>query len=97
MVGKAPSGQETACSTVKVVPHAQCDGVCGSCQPYRRASASQKALSWRENPNSSIGDVIISQLEAPFSLASSIALMSGVGSVCFRMVAAEVACCLSSL
>ena len=72
MVGKAPLGKERACSTVKMVPHAQCDSVRGSCQPYRRASASQKALLWRENPNSSIGSEV-SQLEAPFSPASSIA------------------------
>ena len=79
-----------------MVPHAQCDGVRGSCQPYHRASASQKALLWRENPNSSIGSEV-SQLEAPFSPASSIALVSGVGRVCFRLVAAEVACCRFSL
>ena len=72
MMGKPPFGQERACSTEKLEPHAQVDGTREGCQPYRRTIASLKAPLWRVNPNSWSGSEI-SQLEAPLSCARSIA------------------------
>ena len=42
-VGEKTFGQDRACSTVKLVPHGQVEGVCSGCQPYLRDMASLKA------------------------------------------------------
>ena len=55
-------------------------------QPYLRAMASLKAPLWREKPNSSRGREV-SQLEAPFSCARSMARWRGAEMVALSVVA----------
>ena len=83
---------ERVCSTVKVAPHTQYiwgyirDGD----HPYLSTRASVKAPTCRQNPYSSIGRDV-SQVEAPLSLASSIALLV----VLERIFASPAACAAS--
>ena len=78
IVGKPPLAQESACSTVKLLPHSHFRGCLDGVQPYRRASASWKGDVCKEKPWSLRGRTV-SQVEAPFSLARSIALCSWSG------------------
>ena len=89
-VGKPPFGQDRACSTVKLAPHGQVEGVCSGCQPYLRDMASLKAPLWRVSPNSSRGRAV-SQLEAPFSCAKSIARWRDLGAEALRRVVDDLA------
>ena len=86
MVGNPPLGQDSACSTEKLVPHVQVVGVCWGSQPYLRAMASLKVPLWREKPNSSRGREV-SQLEAPFSCVRSMARWRGAEMVALSVVA----------
>ena len=70
--GNPPLGQERACCTEKEWPQTQFVGICNGGQPYQRAMASRNAVLWSANPYSSSGKAV-SQLEAPFSLARSVA------------------------
>ena len=45
--GRAPVGQLKACSTEKLQPHTQCEGIRVGFQPYRRHNASLKDPLWR--------------------------------------------------
>ena len=74
IIGKPPLGQERTCWTEKLEPQTQWVGVEGGCQPYRKEIASTKALLWRQKPNSRIGNEV-SQVDAPRSLAKSIAFL----------------------
>ena len=72
MIGKPPLEQERACSTVNERPQAQCDGSLESGNTYLSARASEKVPLCKQKPNSLIGRVV-NQLDAPFSLARSMA------------------------
>ena len=72
MEGNPPRWQESTCSTVKLAPHSQLEGVREGIHPYLKARASTKAPSWRTKPCSSKGREI-SQLEEPLSRARSMA------------------------
>ena len=65
----------------------------GGRQPYLRQRASLNLPLWSVKPCSAIGRVD-SQLEAPFSDDTSIALFSMLGSVDLRSAAAVSSCCL---
>ena len=69
--GNPPFGQDKACSTENWVPQSQLKGVHDDSHLYRKHRASRKALLCRVNPNSATGRAV-SQLDAPFSWASSI-------------------------
>ena len=73
MDGNPPLGQLRACSIVNLFPQTQWDGRCCGFHPYLKHNASLKAPLWRVNTCSSMGSVE-SQLDEPFSVASSIAL-----------------------
>ena len=66
------------------------EGVCSGCQPYLSAMASLNAPLWRVSPNSSRRSAV-SQLEAPFSCAKSMADWRDLGAVALRRVAEELA------
>ena len=73
-----PREQLSACSTVNCCPQIQWEGRCDGRQPYRKQRASRKAPLWRANLCSAIGRVE-SQLEAPFSADTVIALFKLLG------------------
>ena len=83
--GNPPFGQDKACSTENWVPQSQLMGVRDGSHPYRKHRASRKALLCRVNPNSATGRAV-SQLEAPFSWASSIERCSELPSVTGRQI-----------
>ena len=62
MEGNPPRGQESTCSTVKLAPHSQLEGVRGGAHPYLKARASTKAPLCKTKPCSSKGREV-SQLE----------------------------------
>ena len=68
MEGNPARGQESTCSTMKLAPHSQLEGVREGTHPYLKARASTKAPLWRTKPCSSKGREV-SQLEEPFSRA----------------------------
>ena len=70
--GSPPRGQLRARSTVKFLPQTHSAARRGGRQPYRKQRASLNAPLWREKPCSLI-DRVVSQLEAPLSLAISTA------------------------
>ena len=78
IVGKPPLAQESACSTVKLLPHSHFRGCLDGFQPYHGTSASWKADVCKEKSWSLRGRTV-SQVEAPFSLEKSIALCSWSG------------------
>ena len=78
MDGKPPLAHESACSTLKFLPQSHLDGRFDGDHPYRRAIASWKAALCSEKPCSLRGRAV-SQVEAPFSLASSTAFCSWSG------------------
>ena len=80
-------GQLSAWSEVSCLPHTQLDGSLSGVQPYLRQIAFLKLLLWREKPCWCSGRAV-SKLDAPFSLASSIARLSTSGS-CSVMVFAR--------
>ena len=53
--GRAPVGQLKACSTKKLQPHTQCEGIRVGFQPYRRHNASLKDPLWRAKLCSAMG------------------------------------------
>ena len=94
--GNPPLGQLSACSTVNFWLQTQCDGGFGGCQPYLRQSTSLKASLWRAKPCSVIGKVV-SQLDAPFSAAASVALFICGGSLSLISLASLASCSLRSV
>ena len=78
IIGKPLYGRERARSTVKLWPHKQWVGMFLGCQPYLKATASQKAPSCRTKLNFFNGSEV-SQLEAPFSCPKSMALCNVAG------------------
>ena len=95
MIGKPPLGHERTCSTVNEEPHTQWRGMLEGNQPYRSARASLNAPLCKQKPNSSMGREV-SQFEAPFSLASSMARLLEVERWAFRSSTASEACSCSS-
>ena len=71
-IGRPPWGQLSAWSISRGLPQTHVVGNAGTGQPYRRQRASRNAPFGRANPWSAIGRAV-SQLEAPFSLATSLA------------------------
>ena len=94
--GNPPREQLSVCSTVNFWLQMQCDGRFGGCQPYLRQSASLNAPLWRAKPCSAIGRVV-SQLDAPFSVAASMALFRVGGSFSLISFASLASCCLRSV
>ena len=90
--GNPPQVQISTCSTVKWWPQMQWDGRWEGRQPYRRQWASQKAPLWRANPCSAMGRVA-SQLDAPFSFETCIALFMLLGSLSSSSAAAAESSC----
>ena len=78
MEGKPPLAYESARSTVKLLPQSHFDGRFEGDHPYRRAMALWKAALCNEKPCSLRGRAV-SQVEAPFSLASSTAFCCWTG------------------
>ncbi len=76
--GKNSLGQDSTCCMEKDSPQAQWASTFSGDQPYLSARASQKAPLCSEKPSSSIGRGV-SQLEAPFAWAKSIACCRGAG------------------
>ena len=97
---KPPFGQDSSCSTENWAPQAQWVGTPLSDHPYLSASASCSALLCNTNLCSLRGTVV-SQLEAPFSCASSIALCRWVGAQdrmdCACLLSRSWHCCRASL
>ena len=91
MMGNPRLGHERACSTVKEDPHSQWRGMLEGVHPYLSARASLNAPLCRQKPNSSMGKEV-SQIEAPFSLASSMAFLPGAGNLFFSTSANLEAC-----
>ena len=87
IIGKPLYGRERARSTVKLWPHKQWVGMFLGCQPYLKATASQKAPSCRTKLNFFNGSEV-SQLEAPFSCPKSMALCNVAGTL-FLMTDAD--------
>ena len=56
--GRAPVGQLKACSTEKLQPHTQCEGIRVGFQPYRRHNSSLKDPLWRAKLCSAMGSDI---------------------------------------
>ena len=92
-MGNPPLRHERACSTVKEDPHSQWRGMLEGVHPYMyfSARASLNAPLCRQKPNSSMGKEV-SQFDAPFSLASSMAFLPGAGSLFFSTSADFKAC-----
>ena len=76
--GRAPVGQLKAYSTEKLQPHTQCEGIRVGFQPYWRHNASLKDPLWRAKLCSAMCSAT-TQLDAPFSLAISMARTSFAG------------------
>ena len=91
--GKPPREQLRACSMVNCLSQTHREGNCCGRHPYRRHSASRKAPLCRANPCSSIGRVE-SQVEAPFSDDTSIALRKLGGRFLVISLASACSCCL---
>ena len=85
--GNPPHGQIIAWSMPKDLPQTHEDGRLGGRQPYRRQIASRKAPLCKAKPCSAIGRAE-SQLEAPFSLLTSMTLCRLFGSFFIRLSAA---------
>ena len=83
--------QLKACSTVNLFPHVHSVGRWDGWRPYQSDIASWNALLCNEKPCSSIGGAD-NQLDAPFSLANSIAWLRGPGNS-VAWVAASFHCC----
>ena len=101
MEGNPPRGQESTCSTVKLAPHSQLDGVREGAHPYLKARASTKAPLCRTKPCSSKGREV-SQLEEPLLRARSMAFWRVGVSSPLKLLASVVACsrcfcCISAL
>ena len=92
--GKSSFGQDMACSTENCEPQSQWMGVRDGIHPYHKHRASRNVLLCRVNPNSAIGRAV-SQLDTPFSWASSIDRCSELSSDGFRMQAES--CCRDRL
>ena len=85
-VGIAPLGQLRAWLTLNGCPQGQCEASLVGVQPYLRQNASQKACLCSWKPYLASG-MLVSQDDAPFSLACSIPLCWGVDSLDFRVLA----------
>ena len=91
MEGNPPRGQERTCSTMKLAPHSQLEGVRVVTHPYLKARVSTKAPLWRTKPCSSKGREV-SQLEEPLSHARSMAFWRVGVSSPLKLLASVVAC-----
>ena len=91
MMRNPPLGHERACSTVKEDPHSQWRRMLEGVHPYISARAFLNAPLCSQKLNSSMGKEV-SQFEAPFSPASSMAFLQGAGYLFFSTSADFEAC-----